>query len=281
MGLSGPLILTKFHELLARPRREPAKRRWVLCFAAHLRQHDCRHSTCIVEFCRWHRFVRKRVANGPTEFTIITYMLGFVASNFEPVFGSRCCLRVQHGFWFCFDFYVCALEEKTNACAPTPYEGSHFFLVVGCLQRGWNTGSRDVRRACLLGWDSGNSAGNPVHIRVPLGYQQHFRSQPPDVQKKFERGDLFKDVVLELVRNLHGRRPAGSNYGKEFEQVVTEKIATKGYRFQRGKRDPTVRTCSKTGATSLHHVATAATDLIFVTVQKKSREIYKHEGWEG
>ena len=101
------------------------------------------------------------------------------------------------------------------------------------------------------------------------------------MQKKFERGDLFKDVVLELVGNLHGRRPAGSNYGKEFEQVVTEKIATKGYRFQRGKRDPTVRTCSKTGATSLHHVAAAATDLILVTIQKKCREIYKHEGWEG
>ena len=51
---------------------------------------------------------------------------------------------------------------------------------------------------------------------------------------------LFKDVVLELVGNLYGRRPAGSNYRKEFEQLVTEKMATKGYSLQRGKRDPTV-----------------------------------------
>ena len=51
---------------------------------------------------------------------------------------------------------------------------------------------------------------------------------------------LFKDVVLELVGNLYGRRPAGSNYRKEFEQLVTEKMDTKGYSFQRGKRDPTV-----------------------------------------
>ena len=98
------------------------------------------------------------------------------------------------------------------------------------------------------------------HSRPPKEYQQHFqewlRSQPSDVQRKFEGVDLFKDVVLELlenknVENLYGRRPAGSNYGKEFEQVVTEKKATKGHRFQRGKRDPIAYTCSKIGATIL------------------------------
>ena len=41
---------------------------------------------------------------------------------------------------------------------------------------------------------------------------------------------------------------------KNFEEVVTQKLATKGYQFKRGKRDPTVYTCSKTGATILHHV---------------------------
>ena len=50
--------------------------------------------------------------------------------------------------------------------------------------------------------------------------------------------DLYKDVVLQLVGNLYGRRPAGSNYRKEFEEVVTQKLATKGYQFKRGKRDP-------------------------------------------
>ena len=93
-----------------------------------------------------------------------------------------------------------------NTFAPTPYEEPHVLQELKCLQRGWNT--------C--------------------------RSQPPDLPKKIEGGDPFKDVVLELVGNLYGRRPAGSNYRKEFEQLVTEKMDTKGYSFQRGKRDPTV-----------------------------------------
>lgn len=94
-----------------------------------------------------------------------------VASNFEPVFGSRCCFKVQLGFWFCFDFYVCALEEETNACAPTPYEGSHFFLVVGCLQRGWNTGSRDVRRVLVGPGFRKFSREAPAHsLGVPAAF---------------------------------------------------------------------------------------------------------------
>ena len=102
--------------------------------------------------------------------------------------------------------------------------------------------SGDVRCAYLLGRDSGDSAGNPVHIRMAPEYQPHFQAwlhqQSPEVQAKFEGVDLNKEVVLELVGNLYGRRPAGNNYRKEFEQVVTEKMASKGYQFQRGKRDP-------------------------------------------
>ena len=44
------------------------------------------------------------------------------------------------------------------------------------------------------------------HSRPPKEYQQHFqewlRSQPSDVQRKFEGVDLFKDVVLELLENM-------------------------------------------------------------------------------
>ena len=66
--------------------------------------------------------------------------------------------------------------------------------------------------------------------------------------------DPLKDVVLELVGNLYGRRPPGSNYRKEFEEVVTNGLVSKGYQFIRGTRDPTVYTCCKTDATLLHHV---------------------------
>jgi len=73
------------------------------------------------------------------------------------------------------------------------------------------------------------------------------------------------------------RRPAGSNYRKEFEQVVTEKMATKGYRFRRGKRDPTVYTSSKTGAMILHRfddlrIGAAAADLDFLLSTKSLGE---------
>ena len=150
------------------------------------------------------------------------------------------------------------LADETNTFAPTPYEESHVLFEIKCLVKGWNSRSADVRCAYLLGKDSGDSAGNPVNMRVPPEYQQHFNTwlaqQPPHIQRKFVGVDLYKDVVLQLVGNLYGRRPAGSNYRKEFEEVVTQKLAEKGYQFKRGKRDPTVYTCSKTGSTILHHV---------------------------
>ena len=163
------------------------------------------------------------------------------------------------------------LADETNTFAPTPYEESHVLFELKCLVKGWNSRSADVRCAYLLGKDSGDSAGNPVNMRVPPEYQQHFNAwltqQPPHIQRKFVGVDLYKDVVLQLVGNLYGRRPAGSNYRKEFEEVVTQKLATKGYQFKRGKRDPTVYTCSKTGATILHHVddlRVAAANAIYI-----------------
>ena len=65
----------------------------------------------------------------------------------------------------------------------------------------------------------------------------------PHIQEKFAGINLYKDVVLQLVSNLNGRRPAGNNYRKEFEEVLTKKCPTKGYQAKRGKRDPTVYTC--------------------------------------
>lgn len=95
------------------------------------------------------------------------------------------------------------LAEETNTFAPTPYEESHVLFELKCLCNGWNSRSGDVRCAYLLGKDSGDAAGNPVHIRVPPEYKQHFEAwlhqQSQEVQKKFAGVDLFKDVVLELV----------------------------------------------------------------------------------
>ena len=97
------------------------------------------------------------------------------------------------------------LEQETNMCAPTLYEGSHVFLELKRLQRGLNTGLGEVRCAYLLGRESGDSGGNHIHA-PPKEYQQHFqewlRSQPSDVQRKFEGVDLFRDVVLELLENM-------------------------------------------------------------------------------
>ena len=153
------------------------------------------------------------------------------------------------------------LAEETNTFAPTPYEESHVLLELKCLAKGWHTRSGDVRCAYLLGADSGDSSGNPVHVRMPPEYVKYFRSwlseQSAETKSKFENitdVDLCKQVVLELVGNLYGRRPAGSNYRQEFEKVVTERLVPKGYRFVRGRRDPTVYTCAATDATLLHHV---------------------------
>ena len=150
------------------------------------------------------------------------------------------------------------LEEETNTFAPTPYEESHILLELKCLQNGWHTRSGDVRCAYLLGTDSGDSNGKPVFMRVPPEYIPHFHvwlsGQDHETQAQFKSVDLQRDVVLELVGNLYGRRPAGSNYRKEFEQVVTQGLISKGYQFVRGTRDPTVYTCANTDATLLHHV---------------------------
>ena len=79
------------------------------------------------------------------------------------------------------------VADETNTFAPTPYEESHVLFELKCLVKGWNSRSADVRCAYLLGKDSGDSAGNPVNMRVPPEYQQHFNAwltqQPPHIQR--------------------------------------------------------------------------------------------------
>ena len=150
------------------------------------------------------------------------------------------------------------LAEETNTFAPTPYEESHILLELKCLANGWHSRSGDVRCAYLLGADSGDSNGQPVFMRMPPEYLPHFYAwldaRDSETKALYISVDPLKDVVLELVGNLYGRRPAGSNYRKEFEEVVTNGLVSKGYQFIRGTRDPTVYTCCKTDATLLHHV---------------------------
>ena len=148
------------------------------------------------------------------------------------------------------------LAEETNTFAPTPYEESHILLELKCLRNGWHSRSGDVRCAYLLGADSGDSNGQPVFMRMPPEYLPHFYAwldaQDSETKALYMSVDPLKDVVLELVGNLYGRRLAGSNYRKEFEEVVTHGLVSKGYQFI--TRDPTVYTCCKTDATLLHHV---------------------------
>ncbi|CAE7253040.1 unnamed protein product [Symbiodinium sp. CCMP2592] len=146
------------------------------------------------------------------------------------------------------------LAEKTNTFAPTPY-----VLELKCLLNGWHSHSGDVRCACLfLGTDSGDSNGQPVFMRMPPEYLPHFYAlldtQDSETKALYMSVDPLKEVVLELVGNLYGRRPAGSNYRKECEEVVTHGLVSKGYQFIRGTRDPTVYTCCKIDAMLLHHV---------------------------
>ena len=182
------------------------------------------------------------------------------------LFNYKCVDEVKRGVYR--SRFTCAyikkkyskqeLEGETNTFAPTPYEESHILLELKCLQNGWHTRSGDVRCAYLLGTDSGDSNGKPVFMRVPPEYIPHFHfwlsDQDHETQAQFKSVDQQRDVVLELVGNLYGRRPAGSNYRKEFEQVVTQSLISKGYQFVRGTRDPTVYTCVNTDATLLHHV---------------------------
>ena len=112
--------------------------------------------------------------------------------------------------------------------------------------------------AYLIGADSGDSSGKNVSTQVLSEYIPHLRiwlsDQDHDTQAQFKSVDLQRDVASELVWNLYGRRPAGSNCRKKIEQVVTQDLTSKGYQFVRGTRDPTVYTCVNTRATLLRHV---------------------------
>eukprot|EP00439_Symbiodinium_sp_Y106_P024923 s6017_g3.t1 len=83
----------------------------------------------------------------------------------------------------------------------------------------------------LLGADSGDSNGQPVFMRMPPEYLPHFYAwldaEDSETKALYISVDPLKDVVLELVGNLYGRRPAGSNYRKEFEKVVTNGLVSK------------------------------------------------------
>ena len=110
------------------------------------------------------------------------------------------------------------LAEETNTFAPTPYEESHILLELKCLANGWHSRSGDVRCAYLLGADSGDSNGQPVFMRMPPEYLPHFYAwldaQDSETKALYISVDPLKDVVLELVGNLYGRRPAGSKLPK-------------------------------------------------------------------
>ena len=137
------------------------------------------------------------------------------------------------------------LAEEINTFAPTPYEESHVLLELKCLQNGWHSRSGDVRCAYLLGTDPGDSNGNPPE------YVQHFHAW------------LAAHDACGLVQT---RRPAArwqfvrqKACGRQLSSRVREsrradKLVSHGYHFVRGKRDPTVYTCSTTDATLLHHV---------------------------
>ena len=119
---------------------------------------------------------------------------------------------------------------------------------------GWHSRSGDVRCAYLLGTDSGDSNGNPVYVRMPPEYVQHFHAwlAAQDAKTKAEFVGISNADLCDGY--FYGRRPAGSDYRQEFEKVVADKLVSHGCHFVRGKRDPTVYTCSKTDATLLHHV---------------------------
>ena len=90
------------------------------------------------------------------------------------------------------------LEEETNTFAPTLYEGSHVFLELFAARSEHMGQVTSGARTCWV--------GIPEIQGGTKEYQQHFqewlRSQRPDVQRKFEGVDLFKDVVLEVVENM-------------------------------------------------------------------------------
>ena len=94
------------------------------------------------------------------------------------------------------------LAEEANTLAPTPYQESHILLELKRLRNGWHCRSGDIRRAYLLGTDSGDNNGQPVFMRMPPEYLPNsstwLDAEDCKTEALYMSVDLLEDVVLEL-----------------------------------------------------------------------------------
>ncbi|CAJ1383334.1 unnamed protein product, partial [Effrenium voratum] len=152
--------------------------------------------------------------------------------------------------------YTKSQEEEMNVFVPTPTPESHALLEVYALAHGYHTRSLDIVAAFLIGADRGAAEGNPVYVRAPVEWQELFEKwlaglAPADQAKYRHR---FKDLLFRLDGNLYGRRPAGSVFRNELEDILLNKLDKKRYHFVRGEKDPTVYRCTKSGVVIVHHI---------------------------
>ena len=152
--------------------------------------------------------------------------------------------------------YTKSQEEEMNVFVPTPTPESHALLEVYALAHGYHTRSLDIVAAFLIGADRGAAEGNPVYVRAPVEWQELFEKwlaglAPADQAKYRHR---FKDLLFRLDGNLYGRRPTGSVFRNELEDILLNKLDKKRYHFVRGEKDPTVYRCTKSGVVIVHHI---------------------------
>ena len=108
----------------------------------------------------------------------------------------------------------------------------------------------DLTSAFLIARDGGDEKGQPVCMKPPREWLDHFdewlAKQSDKVKNELRDG--------QVDGNIYGRQPAASQYRDKLEDIIVNNLPGEGYDFVRGKLDGCVFHCRKTKVAILHHI---------------------------
>ena len=115
----------------------------------------------------------------------------------------------------------------------------------------------DLTSAFLIARDGGDEKGQPVCVKPPREWLDHFDewlAKQSDKVKNELKGVPLEHLVWQVDGNIYGRQPAVSQCRDKLEDIIINKLPGEGYDFVRGKLDGCVFRCRKTKVAVLHRI---------------------------
>ena len=148
-------------------------------------------------------------------------------------------------------------SEGPNNFCPTPGHSTTKLLEIYSLYHNFPRVKADLTSAFLIARDGGDEKGQPVCMKPPREWLDHFDewlAKQSDKVKNELKDVPLEHLVWQVDGNIYGRQPAASQYRDKLEDIIVNNLPGEGYDFVRGKLDGCVFRCHKTKVAILHHI---------------------------